>query len=402
MLLWMFSRRVPSEFTPNRLTRAVRRARDAGRPLIDLTTTNPTTSGIEYPADVLAALAAPGGLRYAPEPFGLRSAREAVSSDYARRGLDVTPDRIVLTASTSEAYSLLFKLLCDPGERALVPAPSYPLFDHLARLDGVRQSVYRIEYHGRWMVDWDSVDLAWSGDVRAVLAVSPNNPTGSILSDDESLQLDSRCAERGAALIVDEVFADYRMEAGPDVSGSADPGTRGLRAAPEGAAGLRFRLGGLSKSAGLPQVKLGWIAVEGPDALVSQALERLEFVCDTYLSVATPVQVAAPTLIAGGATTRQKIAGRVRGNYDVLCRVAAAHPSVEILHADGGWSAVVRVPATRGEEEIALDLLERDDVVVHPGFFFDFSHEAFLVLSLLPEPRVFEQGVRRLVERVHA
>jgi aspartate/methionine/tyrosine aminotransferase len=376
---------------PNRLTQALRLARIESRPLIDLTTSNPTIVGLRYPDDILAALARPTANSYEPDPRGLVSARAAVSGDYARRGISVAGDRIVLTASTSDAYSILFKLLCAPwGDAVLVPAPSYPLFDHLTSLDGIDPRHYRLEYHGRWMVDEPSVDQAWTGDVRAVLAVSPNNPTGSVLSGAELAWLSARCAEREAALIVDEVFADYRFD---ESSGTAPR--------PEDPPALTFRLGGLSKSAGLPQVKLGWIAVDGPDALAGQALERLDLICDTYLSVSTPVQVAAPELIARGADLRTQILARVRGNYRTLKRLAASDPAVEVLRGDGGWSAVVRVPSTRAEEELALDLLERAGVVVHPGFFFDFAHEAFLVVSLLPEPDTFAEGIRRLLERVH-
>lgn len=389
----MFSSRLPRELEPNRLTRAIHRARMEGRPIVDLTTSNPTSAGLQYPAHLLDALARPAASVYRPDPRGLESARSAVAGDYARRGISVASDRIVLTASTSEAYSLLFKLLCSPaGDAVLVPSPSYPLFDHLTRLDGVAPCPYRLEYHGRWTLDEASVDEAWTEHVRAVLAVSPNNPTGSMLSESELDWLSQRCAARDAALIVDEVFADYVF---------TDAVASGFRREEPTRASLTFRLGGLSKSAGLPQVKLGWIAVDGPETLVESALARLDLICDTYLSVSTPVQVAAPDLIAGGADVRGQIRSRVRGNDAALRAIAAGDPSVEVLRADGGWSAVLRVPATRPEEELALDLLERAGVVVHPGFFFDFPREAFLVVSLLPEPAAFADGARRILERVH-
>lgn len=387
----MFSSRVPERLEPNQLTRAVTRARAAGRVLFDLTSSNPTRAGFQYPSGMLEPLACAAARAYEPEPRGLASARAAVVEDYARRGISVASDAIVLTASTSEAYSVLFKLLCAPaGDAVLVPAPSYPLFDYLTRLDGVDPVAYALEYHGRWVVDESSVDAAWSDRVRAVLVVSPNNPTGSVLSDEEMSSLSARCAERGAALIIDEVFADYPLgEPGDVPSAGAEVKS------------LTFRLGGLSKSAGLPQVKLGWIAVEGPDRLVAAALERLELICDTYLSVSTPVQVAAPELIARGAAVRAQILERVRGNYRTLWTIAASDPSVEVLHAEAGWSAVLRIPSTRPEEEFALELLEHSGVIVHPGFFFDFRHEAFVVVSLLPAPDVFAEGVRRILERVH-
>lgn len=386
----MFSGRVPSDLQPNRLSVALRRARASGRPLIDLTITNPTQVGLHYPDDLLAPLACPAARRYEPDPRGLAGARAAVAADYARRGIGVATDRVVLTASTSEAYSILFKLLCEPsGNDVLVPTPSYPLFEHLTRLDGVDARPYRLEYHGRWMLDESSVDEAWSPAVRAVLAVSPNNPTGSLVSFGELEWLSSRCAERRAALIVDEVFADYQFiePVASDVSRKN---------------ALTFLLGGLSKSAGLPQVKLGWIVADGPDDLVAAALDRLDLICDTYLSVSTPVQAAAPALIAHGAAARAQILERVRGNYSALRRMAAAHRSVDVLQADGGWSAVMRVPSTRSEEEFVLDLLERRGVVVHPGFFFDFPREAFVIVSLLPEPSAFAAGVNILLEQADA
>jgi aspartate/methionine/tyrosine aminotransferase len=386
----MFSSRVPGTLHLNRLSLASTAHRAAGLGLIDLTVTNPTAVGIRYPGDVLASLADGRGASYQPEPFGLSTARAAVCADYARRGISVAEERIVLTSSTSEAYSLLFKLLCAPsGDDVLVPAPSYPLFDHLTQLDGVASRAYALEYHGRWELDVESVDEAWTDRTRAVLAVSPNNPTGSLLSPAELDVLSSRCAGREAALIVDEVFADYAFDAtaGPAVpAGNPDC--------------LAFYLGGLSKSAGLPQVKLGWIRVEGPDPLVTAALARLELICDTYLSVSTPVQVAAPALIESGATIRVEIGDRIRTNHAALQAAAAFNPSVQLLAADGGWSAVIRVPSTWTEEELVIALLNERGVLVHPGFFFDFAHEAFLVLSLLPEPTLFNDGVARVMEHV--
>jgi len=385
----MFSSRVPRELEPNRLTQQVRKVRASRRDLLDLTISNPTVAGILYPSSILAPLANRASERYEPHPLGSRAAREAIARDYRRRGIEIAPDRIVLTASTSEAYSILFKLLCDPaGDSVMVPVPSYPLFDHLTALDGVTPVPYPLEYHGRWTVDGDALDARWTSHVRAVLAVSPNNPTGSILTDSERHGLAERCAARDTALILDEVFADYPLETA--VPRAESPGDA-----------LTFRLGGLSKSAGLPQVKLGWIAVEGPDLLVRAALDRLELICDTYLSVSTPVQAAAPQLLSDGAIVRDRILERLRVNYAALRTTAAAFPSIEALHCDAGWSAVLRVPATRTEEDLVLELLEMDSVLVHPGFFFDFDREAFLVVSLLAEPPIFLEAARRIMERAH-
>jgi aspartate/methionine/tyrosine aminotransferase len=339
---------------------------------------------------MLVPLSDPAALSYDPHATGLPDARAAVARECGRHGIDVSPERIVLTASTSEAYSLLFKLLCAPsGDAVLVPVPSYPLFDHLTRLEGVRCIPYRLEFDGRWTVDFDSIADAWNLCVRAVLAVSPNNPTGSIATVDELQRLAAVCAARRAALILDEVFMDYPI--------TADAG-RSFNAFEC----LTFRLGGLSKSAGLPQVKLGWIAVQGPEELVSAALDRLDLICDTYLSVSTPVQLAAPALIREGAPVRQAIQDRIRANDATLRQLAASYPSVEALPTEAGWSVVLRVPFTRGEEALVLELLDRDGVLIHPGFFFDFPQEAFLVGSLLPEPTIFKEGMRRVLERAHA
>jgi alanine-synthesizing transaminase len=390
----MFSRRVPDDRRPNRLAAALADARRSGAPLIDLTVSNPTRVGIRYPETLLAALADARALIYRPEPFGLQDAREAVANTYVRRGVRITPDRIMLTASTSEAYSLLFKLLCDAGQsNVLTPVPSYPLFDHLTRLDAVAERRYALAYHGAWEIECGDLDRAWTTETRAVLAVSPNNPTGSALTARDADELVSRCAERHAALMLDEVFCDYPFADAP----LPEPPALQRHEC------LLFRLGGLSKTAGLPQVKLGWIAVSGPARLVDEAVDRLELICDTYLSVSTPVQVAAPALLAASSPIRDQISNRVRGNYRALRDAAAdSDAGISVLAADGGWSAVLRVPATASEEALALDLLARDGVVVHPGFFFDFPHEAFLVVSLLPQPDAFAHGVRSIVERVSA
>ena len=386
----MFSSRLPADRQPNRLTRAITAARTAGRTLIDLTVTNPTRVGFDYPASLLQPLSAPESLRYAPEPFGSAPARAAVAADYARKGLAVDPDHIVLTASTSEAYSLLFKLLCNPGDAVLVPVPSYPLFDHLTQLDAVRARPYRLEYCGRWVLHVEELERARVERCRAALAVSPNNPTGSVLGEDELREVDAWCAGAGMALIVDEVFADYPL---PD----GRMNTWGTRHD-----ALTFRLGGLSKAVGLPQLKLGWIVLQGPADLVNASLDRLELICDTYLSVGTPVQVAAGALLESGGRIREQIQARTSSNYDALRRLAAARPEVEVLQADGGWSAVLRVPSTRSEEDLVVDLLEHDGVLVHPGYFFDFPHEAFIVVSLLPQSQQFADGIEKVLERASA
>ncbi|HEY7441457.1 MAG TPA: pyridoxal phosphate-dependent aminotransferase [Vicinamibacterales bacterium] len=382
----MFSSRLPGSLAQNRMAQA----RERRRSYIDLTESNPTRAGLTYPAELLAPLASADGLRYEPAPLGLPVTREAISGDYRRRNVFVPPNRIVVTASTSEAYSILFKLLCDAGDNVLIPQPGYPLFEHLTRLDAVEVVPYELEYHGAWHIDLDSVARGMTERTRAVLVVSPNNPTGSVASARELSAVGRLCAQNGAALIGDEVFADYPLGedglSGPSILASSET--------------LTFGLGGLSKTIGLPQVKLGWIGVAGPDDLVRPALERLEVIGDTYLSVSTPVQLAAPQLLAGGAVIREQICTRIRSNLRHLRMVAPLHPSCTLLNVEAGWYAVIQVPATMGEEARVLELLERDGVLVHPGYFFDFPREAFLVLSLLPESGQFGDGIQRLFSRI--
>jgi aspartate/methionine/tyrosine aminotransferase len=369
---------------PNAHTRAIRQLRDSGVRLLDLTETNPTAAGITCLPDALVALADARGVRYTPDPRGLVDARDAIAREYARHCLDVSPDRLVLTSSTSEAYSVLFKLLCSPGDSVLVPQPSYPLFDLLTRLEGVHAHGYALEHHGVWSIDRGSLEHALTDATRAILVVSPNNPTGSMLRTGDRDWLLDLSATRGMALIVDEVFADFPLA--PRADASRAIGT--TRA-------LTFSLGGLSKSCALPQVKLGWIVVDGPSAVVAGALERLEWICDAYLSVSTAVQLAAPRLLAAGRALRAAVAARIEGNLHRLRQRVDASPSLSLLDPEGGWSAVLRIPAIRSEEAIVIDLVERAHVIVHPGYFFDFASEAFVVMSLLPEPVVFDEALDR-------
>ena len=381
----MLSNRLPGHAEINALSRAVDAARAAGATLADLTESNPTRVGLPYPADLLSGAATERALRYDPQPFGLRSAREAVAADYARRRVSIDPSHIVLSASTSEAYSWLFKLLCNPGDAVLIPQPSYPLFEHLTRLDAVRAVPYRLEYHGRWEIDLDSVAAA-PPDVKAILLVSPNNPTGSYVTSREVQGLASLARQRGWAMVADEVFAEYALEAqSPATEIAHDAGV------------LSFTLGGASKLLGLPQVKLAWMIVGGPARERDEALSALELIADTFLSVNTPVQVAAPDLFRRSSTIRDAIRERIARNLDRARDVARAYPACEMLPVEGGWSAVVRVPATRGEETLVLELVERHRILVHPGFFFEFPHEAFVVVSLLPAEDVFADALERLL-----
>ena len=385
----MFSSRLRQAEGRNRLAIAIDRRRAAGLPIVDLTLSNPTHAGLTYPSGLLTSLAGDRSLRYEPSPFGLLDARQAVSNELARRDVDVPPNRIVLTASTSEAYSLLFKLLCDPGDVVLAPRPSYPLVEHLTDLDGVGVERYSLGYHGRWEIDVDHLrEKAAAARVRAITVVHPNNPTGSLMTDCELDAVASIAREHDLALISDEVFADYAVSAGRVGSALQQDGA------------LTFILGGLSKSIGLPQMKLGWIGVGGPAARVAEAMDRLETISDAYLSVSTPVQIAAADLLQRGVVIRTQIQERVRGNYAHLVKTSAARSSCSVLPVEAGWYAIVQIPAVRSEETIVLDLLEHAGVLVHPGYFFDFEREAFLVLSLLPEPDVFASATQALFGQI--
>ncbi len=355
--------------------------------MIDLTQSNPTEVGLGAPPELLELLADARGTVHTPEARGLPAAREAVARDFARRGHLVEPGRVVLCTGSSEAYSWLFKLLCDPGDEVLVPRPSYPLFDFLAGLESVALRPYGLAYDGAWHVDLAALEEAVTPRSRAVVIVNPNNPTGSFLSRTEADRIQSFAARRQLALLCDEVFADFAFDPDPGhvTSLAADGPT------------LAFALGGLSKSCGLPQLKLGWIAVSGPPSLRAEALARLEIVADSYLSVGTPVQLAAPEILRRLPELQAPITNRVRRNLAALRAAIPPGSPASLLAATGGWHALLQVPATLPEEERTCRLLERDGVLVHPGFFFDFPREAYLVLSLLPRPDAFDRGVALLL-----
>jgi len=374
-----YSRRL-SWSRENAIARAVRERR---QPYVDLTESNPTRVALAPPLS-LDALADPRVLRYEPHPKGLYAARQAVSAYYAdSRGAAVDPERIVLTASTSEAYALLFKLLCDPGDRVLVPEPSYPLFEMLAALEGVEAVPYPLRYDGEWHLDAAALDVPERA--RAMLVVNPGNPTGAFLKQSELSALAERCTPAGCALICDEVFADFAW--------SADPRRVPTVAVREDV--LAFALSGISKVCGLPQLKLGWCVVAGPRDESTRALERLELIADTYLSVGTPVQLAAGALLETRHGFQRRVLERVQANRRALSRTRARDASWDVLPAEGGWSAVLSVPRTRSEDEWTLALLDAG-VLVHPGYFFDFPSSGHLVVSLVAQELDFAQAAEIL------
>jgi alanine-synthesizing transaminase len=383
-----FSRRTAWPREPGRLATKIAAARAAGRSLVDLTESNPTRCGLADPSAV-ALLGDARGALYDPAAFGRREAREAVAAYYRQHGRAIAARQVVLSASTSEAYAWAFKLLCDPGERVLVPRPSYPLFPFLADLDSVGLATYPLVRAEGWRVDVDAVAKLADDRTRALLCVHPGNPTGSLLHADDAARLVTLCRERDMALVVDEVFLDYPLEAPADRHGSF--------AGEEGC--LTLVLSGLSKVALLPQVKLGWMAVSGRGS--DEALGRLEIVADSYLSVSTPVQLAAPALLAACGARQDLLRARLRQNLAALDAALAAEPSCPVrrLPVDAGWYALVEVPRTRSDEDWAGLLLDEDDLIVHPGWFFDMSEEGTMVVSLLLEPEIFANAIERAVNR---
>jgi aspartate/methionine/tyrosine aminotransferase len=397
------SRRLAWDHPENALAGLERARRARGGEVLDLTVSNPTRVGLpDLGARISEALAATTTGAYEPDPLGAFAARQAIAAELAAADVSIAPERLVVTASSSESYGFLFKLLCDPGDAVLVPEPSYPLFEYLARLEGVTPMPYRLAYDGAWHFDFASLDEALAraaGErrrVRALVVVNPNNPTGSFLKRFELPALAARCEAHGLPVIADEVFAPYAL---------GDDAERVRALAGEEAFTARvptFALGGLSKSCGLPQLKLGWMAVAGPADVADAAVARLALIADTYLSVGAPVQDAASRLLAIGRDARRAIASRVGENLARLAAAIGPSSPCTLLPSEGGWSAIVRVPATRTDEAWAATLLSRDGVLVQPGYFFDLRGGAYLVLSLLPPLAIFAEGVRRLLARCEA
>jgi len=386
----MFSSRTNWDRTPNRLTEALARRRAAGLEILDLTESNPTRCGFAWDAGVLLdVLRRPEIATYRPEPRGIEEARSAVRGYYADQGIAIKDAQIVLTASTSEAYSFVLHLLTEPGDQVLAPAPSYPLIQYLADLHDVTLSHYPLRYDHGWTVDAAALESSVTDRTKAVIAVSPNNPTGSYLGDAECKRMGRLAAERGMALVVDEVFRDYAWS------------ERGCRPVSTAAVGecLTFTLSGLSKVSALPQMKMGWIVVSGPAALRDEALARLEVIADTYLSVSAPVQVAARSLIEMRAAIQERILRRIRSNLAELDDILSGSQCSR-LQGDAGWYAVLRVPTTRSDEEWALELIEREGVSLLPGHFFDFPGEGHLVISLISTTETIRAGCCRLLRNV--
>ena len=383
----MFSKRTDWKLTPNRFTQAQAELRAAGREVLDLSLSNPTRAGLHYEEAILQALSAREAMDYDPQPKGLMSARQAVARYYrdAHESFEVDPESVILTTSTSEGYSYVFRLLCNTDDEILVPKPSYPLFEFLADLHDVKLVSYPLLYDQGWQIDFPSLYKAVNHRTRAVVVVHPNNPTGSYVRPTEVEDLNRFCAEYGLALIVDEVFLDYAHDGAARASLVAN------------SAALTFTLSGLSKIAGLPQMKVAWIVTSGPVEKKQEALARLEVIADTYLSMNAPLQLAMPVLLEQRKSIQPLLLDRVRTNLQELDRQLERQKACERLNVEGGWYVVLRVPALQSDEDLAIDLLRKVAVLVHPGHFYDFPSDGYLVLSLITPAKDFREGIGRIL-----
>jgi alanine-synthesizing transaminase len=383
----MFSHRTDWKLTPNRFTQAQQELQAAGRAVLDLTISNPTRAELHYDAEpILQALVNPGAMDYDPQPKGLRSAREAVAGYYSKQHEDVDPGFIVLTTSTSEGYSYVFRLLCNVEDEVLVPKPSYPLFEFLADLQDVKLVPYPLLYDHGWQIDFPSLYKAVNHRTRAVVVVHPNNPTGSFVAAEERSALNQFCREYNLALIVDEVFLDYAHDGVPRSTLATNRDV------------LTFTLSGLSKISGLPQMKLAWIVTSGPGEEARAAMARVEVIADTYLSMNAPVQMAAPALLEQRRSIQPLLLDRVRTNLSELDRGLAKQKACRRLEVEGGWYGVLRVPVTQSDEDLAIEILRKVSVLVHPGHFYDFPSDGYLIVSLITPLRDFRNGTAHVLE----
>lgn len=382
----MFADRTNWNLEANRLSVALSKHRAAGKPVLDLTASNPTECNFDYDrVAILNAFSNPAALEYHPNPRGLESARRAVAAYYGARGDSVSIEDMFLVTSTSEAYSFAFRTLCNPGDEFLVPQPSYPLFDFLAEIQDVKLVRYPLIYDHGWQIDFAALERSITPRTRGVIVVHPNNPTGHYTRAAETAKLNAICAARQLAIIVDEVFLDFALTERQPASFATNSGA------------LTFTLSGLSKISGLPQMKVAWLIVSGPELWKAQALARLEVIADTYLSMNAPVQLATPMLLEQRRGFQKQLISCVRKNLDELDSQLSAHKSCARLEIEGGWYAVLRVPATRSDEDLAIDLLTTKNVYVHPGHFYDFPSDGYLVVSLITPEQDFAQAMQLLL-----
>jgi alanine-synthesizing transaminase len=388
----MFSSRTNWNLTLNELSLLAAEKRNRGETILDLTESNPTRCGFLLEPSLLQSLSTAQSIHYDPQPRGLASARQSIAAWYASRGTIVDPESVFLTSGTSEAYSHVFRLLCNAGDSILVPKPSYPLFDYLCKLHDIEAIHYHLRYDDEWHIDVESLHDAVDKSTRAILLVHPNNPTGSYVTNDERVKLVEFARRHELALIVDEVFLDFGLSVS-DRRSRSFAAERGV---------LTFSLNGISKLLALPQMKLAWLAVSGSDALLKQAISRLEVVADTYLSVGTPIQLALPELLKEGPSITRRIMDRIRHNYQHIGSMIDESSLVSLLTTEGGWNAILRLPNTMSDDAWALRLLKDCNVLVHPGHFFEISQNACVVISLLPHESVFSDGIAGILKAVDA
>jgi alanine-synthesizing transaminase len=382
----MFAKRTNWNLDPNPLSQSLARHRAAARPLLDLSASNPAACGFDcdQPA-ILRALANSAVLAYNPDPQGLLPARQAIAAYYRARDEQVVVENMLLTTGTSEAYSFVFRLLCNPGDEILIPTPGYPLFDFLADIQDVTLLRYPLVYDSGWQIDFHALEQAITSRTRGIIVVHPNNPTGHFCRPQDVARLNGICAAHHLALIADEVFLDFALTGETRPSFAVNP------------AALTFAMSGLSKISGLPQMKMAWLITSGPEHLRKAALARLEVIADAYLSMNAPVQWAAGVFLEQRHAFQQQLLARVRKNLAELDRQLAGQKSCNRLEVEGGWNAVLRVPATRSDEDLAIELLETKDVYVHPGHFYDFPSDGYLVVSLITSELEFTEGLGRLL-----
>src|SRR5579872_925080 len=386
----MFSARTNWKLTRNRLTEAIDEARRSGAQVLDLTVSNPTRVGLKYDDPrILQSLGSPAAMDYDPQPKGLLSALTAIAEYYqSQHGIALNPERVILTTSTSEGYSFVFRLLCNPGDELLVPKPSYPLFEFLADLQDVKLVPYPLIYDHGWQIDFHSLRNSITRKARAVVVVHPNNPTGSFVHNEERESLNAICHENGLAVLADEVFLDYGLGGASQASFVANDDV------------LSFTLSGVSKISALPQMKVAWVAASGPSTEVERAMERLEVIADTYLSMNAPIQWATPALLEQRHSVQRQLLGRVSANLAELDRQLALQTMCQRLIVEGGWYAVLRVPVTQSDEELAVELVRKESVLVHPGHFYDFPNDGHLVISLINLEEEFAEGLGRVLQRM--
>ena len=382
----MLAKRTNWNLETNLLSAALEAHRAAGKPLIDLTISNPTECGFHYDAEaILGALRNPAALKYEPNPRGLAVARNAVAQYYAARGRAVSIDDIFLTTSTSEAYSFVFRTLCNAEDELLIPEPSYPLFEFLADIQDVRLVPYPLVYDYAWQIDFHALEQAITPRTRGVIVVHPNNPTGHFSKPEEMRKLNEMCAAQELSIIADEVFLDFALKEKQPATFAANSGA------------LTFTMSGLSKICGMPQMKAAWLIVSGPEHRKAEALSPLEVIADTYLSMSAPIQWAMPALLGQRQQFQQQVLERVRSNLAELDRQLAGQKSCSRLEVEGGWNAVLRVPATRADEELAIELLATKGISVHPGHFYDFHSDGYLIVGLITPGAEFAQGIGLLL-----